>query len=423
LWPAYQKLQTLQAVIKSLHDAGIGTQRAQALYDQDARVFRDAASADRYRALAGVIDAQVIQMQADAATARPYVAKALLDQFQARIDLLRQFLPPGDATADRYQKQRDDDAARLAAARQLADYAALAGTISGQANAMASPLIRAKARYDYKQLDTLVHLPSVASRMMVNKSGYDGGQSYPIAYEYLDPSNGAGDVAGMLARARNDADYQAADFRATSLAANLRALLDNYDPATDEVDMRDDAARINAAHERPHPADLQLMRYYNVAAGKVIVISLREQVARFYEGGNMAAFTYVTTGRPGDTSIPGFWTAINRHAPDNPNRRSPVPIPGGFGDVFTAPDPAGTPGYYQPTPIHYDVAYNPNGYWLHDAYWRGKFGPETNLPHHDPMAFNGGSHGCVNMPYQTTVGVNMQWVYNWTPLGTPIIIY
>jgi hypothetical protein len=428
LWPAYQKLQTLQAIIKSVHDAGSNTQVAQRFYDQDLAIFHDASTpVNRYQELTSAIDAQIMQIQASAASVQPRILTILLEEFQARIDLLNLYGDAKDAAA--FQQQHDADAQQLAANHNFSDLLSLSQTVSKQNDALSSPLIRYKSRYDYKQLDTLVHQPSVAKRMMVNKSGYDGWRSYPIAYEYLDQSNGIGDAADMLSRARTDVDYQSADFRITSLEANLRAMLDNYDAATDEVDERDDNARINPVHERPHASDLQLMQYYGVMSGKVIVISLREQTARFYDNGQMQAFTYVTTGRPGETSIPGFWTAINHHAPNNPNRKSPTPVPPGFGDLFTAPSPKGTPGYYDPTPIHYDVAYHEFGYWLHDAYWRRNFGPETDLAHRDPNAFNGGSHGCVNLPYHTpvingrTVGVNMEWVYNWTPIGTPIIIY
>lgn len=351
LWPAYQKLQDLHMVIKTLQDAGVSTQLSQRLYDEDLQVFRTAASADRYQTLTGVIDAQLVQVQADEATTQPYVTKVLLDGFQARIDLLALYGATADAAT--YQKQHDDSATQLASASKLADYVTIAGNLVKQNGAMSSTLIRAKAQYDYKQLDALAHLPSVANHMMVNKSGYDGGASYPIAYEYLDPLNGVGDAADMLAHARSDEDFQAADFRSASLQANLRAMLDNYDPATDEVDVRNDGARLNPIHQQPHKADIQLMQYYNVANGKVIVISLREQTARFYNNGKLDAFTYVTTGRPGDTSIPGFWTAINHHSPQDPSPLSPIPIPPGFGDMFTSPNPTpGSVGYYEPTPIH-----------------------------------------------------------------------
>jgi hypothetical protein len=443
MWPAYQKLQDLQAIIKSLHDGGVSTQLAQQLYDEDLQVFRNAASADHYQALTGVIDAQIMQVQADAATAQPYVTKVLLDSFQARIDLLAQFgagfkshadlvrqygsTPP----AETYQKQHDDDATQLAAATQFTEYAKVAAAITSQSNSMSSPLIRARALYDYAQLDALVH--SVANRMILNKSGFDGGKSYPLAYEYmgenglLDNDMGIGPASDPNTPgkyARTDTQYQAADFRITSLQANLRAMLDNYDPATDEVQVVDPrvnpsgaTANLNPVHTQPHQSDLQLMQYYHVMSGKVIMISLREQVARYYDSGNMVAYSYVTTGDPQVTSVPGFWTAIRHWSPQNPSPTAPGP---GWGDLFTPP----IPGEYEPTPIHYDIAYHEFGFWLHDAYWRHQFGPETNLPHRDPGAFSGGSHGCVNIPYtDAAYGWTMVQVYNWTPLGTPIILY
>jgi hypothetical protein len=207
------------------------------------------------------------------------------------------------------------------------------------------------------------------------------------------------------------------------------------------VNALDDNARINPIHEKPHATDLQLMRYYSAMDGKVIMVSLREQVARFYDKGNMVGYTYVTTGDLDVPSVPGYWTAINRHSPDDPNTcerhantcprdvpgptGNPIPIPAGFGDVFTPPKP----GEYNPTPIHFDIAYHEGGFWLHDAYWRHQLGPETNLPHYDPNAFSGGSHGCINISYGPpsvggrSTGWNMEQVYTWTPLGTPIILY
>jgi hypothetical protein len=473
MWPAYQKLQELQSVIKALSAAGASTQLAQQLYDQDLQIFRDAASADRYDALTSVIDAQIVQVQANQATALPYLTKSQLDLFQASTQLLKQYYDgfksdsvllrqyqegntPGP---DTFLNQYDADKAQFAQASQTSDYTKLAATLTTQRGALSSPLIRAKAIYDYTQLVTLTN--SIKGRTMVNEqpdTRYQSGVAFKLAYEYLgedgvlDNDIGIGPASipesqtdaqghnrnpGPGRYAKTDAGYEEADFRITSVATNLRAMLDNYDPATDEVNAMDASVRINPVHEQAHKADLQLMQYYGVTSGKVIIVSLREQVARFYQGGNLQAYTYVTTGDPAVPSVPGFWTAINRHSPADPNTCSghpsscprdasgnPLPFDSSqFGDLFTSPEPPGSPGYYNPTPIHWDIAYHDFGFWLHDAYWRHQFGPETDLPHYDPNAFSGGSHGCVNIPLSTTYGVNMEWVFNWTPLGTPIIIY
>ncbi|HEX9069732.1 MAG TPA: hypothetical protein VF807_13250, partial [Ktedonobacterales bacterium] len=398
LWPAYQELQTLQAVIGKLSTLGVSTQAAQDFYDSDLQVFREAASAPRYQALTSLIDAQIIQVQATAAAAQPFITQLLLDSFQARISLLKQYVagfqgssplevalraqygsPP---TADSFQKQHDDDAAQLAKAAPTSDNSALAAAIVKHDSAMASPLIRAKALYDYKQFDTLVRSDAVWNRTIINKQPdprYHAGQAYPLAYEYigedglLDNDIGIGPASKPENYARTDSGFQSADFRITSLMTNLRAMLDNYDPATDEVNAMDDSARINPVHEKPHATDLQLMQYYNVTGGKVIIVSLREQVARFYDHGSMVSYTYVTTGDLDVPSVPGFWTAINRHSPDDPNNctvhsntcprdtsGNPIAVPAGYGDVFTPPKP----GEYNPTPIHYDIAYHEGGFWL-----------------------------------------------------------
>lgn len=88
--------------------------------------------------------------------------------------------------------------------------------------------------------------------------------------------------------------------------------------------------------------------------------------------------------------------------------------------VFKSPDPPGSPNYYLPTPIHYAVDYSYYGYALHDAWWRSWFGRYSNLPHYDPAAFNGGSHGCINFGYYNG---DAAYMWNFVQQGTPIIVY
>jgi hypothetical protein len=381
MWPAYQKLQDFQALIASLHSAGVASPLADSLYQQDLAVFRDAASADRYTTLQKAIDGQIMQLLADQTSTQPYVTAALLEGFQARIDLLRQF---GDGKdADSYQQQHDADAQQLAQASQLADYITVAQAITKQDNGMAFPLIKAKGKYDLNILQTLVDYAQ--TKTVTNPAD---GQQYAIAPEYADPNVGVGDAASDLRAARTLTQYQKADFKITSLTVGLREMLDNMNDPT--------------PNNQAHKSDLELMSYYHITSGRAVMVSLREQVARFYENGNLVYWSLVTTGRPELPSWPGYHTAFLRLSPT----------------IFTSPDPAGSPNYYQPTPIHYAVEYAENGYFLHDAWWRHEFGQYTNLPHRDPAAFNGGSHGCVNFPLE-----NMQWVYDFVALGTPIILY
>ena len=277
LWPAYQKLQDLKTVIKWLTDTGLDTQQAQQFYDQDLSVFRDAATAERYQSLTGVIDAQIVQSQADAATAQPYIAASLLKSLQARIDLLKQYVGGfqgnsaleaalrqqygNQPSPDTFQKQHDDAATKLAAAHQPSDYTAVATIVTQQNTAMTSLLIRSKALYDYKQFDTLVRSDAVWKRTIINKQTnprFNAGGAYPLAYEYmgedglLDNDIGIGPASKPESYARTDKGFQSADFRITSLMANLRAMLDNYDPATDEVNAMNDSMRASTPSMRSH---------------------------------------------------------------------------------------------------------------------------------------------------------------------------
>jgi len=61
------------------------------------------------------------------------------------------------------------------------------------------------------------------------------------------------------------------------------------------------------------------------------------------------------------------------------------------------------PGYYLPNVPHIMNFYG--GYSIHGTYWHNSFG--------QPM-----SHGCVNM--RTS---DAQWVYNWAPVGTLVVVH
>jgi len=192
---------------------------------------------------------------------------------------------------------------------------------------------------------------------------------------------GGAPVPPEVVRAGADADINV-------LITNLRAL---HDDSTDTT-----------PPWQAHQTDLGLMRQYQILSGKVVMVSLIEQTARFYENGVLVYWSYVTTGRQDLPTPPGLHYAMERDAHIE----------------FRSSAPKGSPDWYAPTPINYAVLFANYGFFLHDAWWRYQFGPGSNLPHWDPLAFNGGSHGCVNFPED-----NMLWVYNWTDVGTPVVVY
>jgi len=134
---------------------------------------------------------------------------------------------------------------------------------------------------------------------------------------------------------------------------------------------------------------------------KAITISLSEQVIRAYEHGKQVFWSYTTTGRPGLETDAGSFKVYWKVSPW----------------TMHSPWPKGSPYWYPDSKVNMVMWFN-GGDGIHDAYWRSRYGPGTNGPHYDPTGEDTGTHGCVNVPYQ-----NMVWLWNWTPTGTPVIVY
>jgi len=134
---------------------------------------------------------------------------------------------------------------------------------------------------------------------------------------------------------------------------------------------------------------------------KALAISLNEQVIRAYEHGQQVFWSYVTTGRPGLETDPGSFKVYWKVSPW----------------TMHSPWPKGSPFWYPDSKVKFVMWFN-GGDGIHDASWRSRYGPGTNGPHYDPTGEDTGTHGCVNVPYG-----NMVWLWNWTPTGTPVIVY
>lgn len=382
LGPAYKKLSEFQSIVTTLQTNGVSTSLANTWYQQDLQVFREAASAERYVALQEVIDGQILQMMADQSEALPYIVSSLLAQYQTYITTIKQ---SGQDTSA-YQKQYDQDAHALLAAHKLSEYLALVQTINQQTSATAVSYQRAIAYNDLQDLRQALTLQQQTKLNDPFDASYNG--VYGSAYEYADaPTNGIADVTNTFNQAQTVEDYQSVDTLIKDLRLCLRALHD---------DMSDHTAPGVA-----HQSDLFLLSKIS-HTDRVMMVSLYEQVARFYENGVVVGWTYVTTGRPELPSPPGVHTALYKVSPT----------------VFTSPEPKTSPFWYAPTPINYAVLYADYGFFVHDGWWRSEFGPGTNLPHIDPAAFDGGSHGCINLPL-----ADMRVWYPWLPVGATIIDY
>lgn len=398
--------------------------------DQDMTLFRAAASAKDYEVLNNLLTGQITQTQASNAALVPSVAANYLAGFQSdiqtlkdyqsntaaiknsfsRIQSLSSFPSLGisgystsapamkDFTKDiaNFEKQYNEDA-QLLANQSYGNYSKAVQQIQKHRDGMKFDLIYANTYLDIKTLVDLIAQGQARTTLNSQKTGDN--KKYPDAYEYVYRGTGIGDVinptptkifgTGRLFYASTTQDYEYIDIELQMFIHNIKAMMTNLDDKT--------------PYNQVHQTDTDLMQYYGIMRGKVMVVSLREQAARFYVDGKLVKATYLTTGAPDLPSAPG----INCTSGAQTNQ------------LMVSPDPPGSPDYYQPTPVKFGIYYHNYGLEIHDAWWRNEFGPLTNLPHYDPAAFNGGSHGCINLPKET-----MPWVFNFVNYGhIPVVVY
>lgn len=365
---AHDRLNEFSQTVAGMRHAGLPVALEAAELQHAQASFAQGTTAPDFTRLTAILDAQSVGLVTDQVQAIPYLGGALLDDLQSRIALAQGY---GTNVAT-FQRALTTDRQTLTRAQTLVDYLNFRAQVDGQAQKLSILLVRGQTQADLAQLHALLTYCQ---------------QHGIMDYEYVADSGLQGAEQDFAASA-TVAQYQYVDGEATMLLANLRAMITNLGDATPAG--------------QAHGTDLDLARAYGVAQGKVIVVSLREQVLRAYNNGQLVYWTYITSGRPELPSPPGFWHVLARQSPT----------------VFTSGEPQNSPFWYAPTLVHYALLFHAGGFYIHDAWWRIHFGPGSNLPHYDPQAFNGGSHGCVNVPLQ-----QMGLLYQWATLGTPVIVY
>jgi hypothetical protein len=399
--------------------------------NQDLTLFRAASSSNDYVTLNQLLDGQIAQVQATNATLVPATAASYLAGFKADIQTIQDYTTNAQAIKDSFgrihalstfsslgitgwdahapamkdmskdlttfQSEYDQDT-QLLASQTFGDYSKAVQQIQKHRSGMAFDVTYAKTYLDIKNLVDLIAQGQARTTLNNQKTGDN--KKYPDAYEYIYRGTGIGDVinptstkifgTGRLFSAKTLADYRYLDTELQMFIHNLSAMLTNLDDKT--------------PYNQPHQTDADLMQYYGIMRGNVMIVSLREQVARFYTDGKFVKAIYLTTGAPDLPSAPGINCAS--HAVQ--------------GQLMVSPDPPGSPDYYTPTPVKFGIYYHNYGLEIHDAWWRNQFGPLTNLPHYDPAAFNGGSHGCINISKE-----DMPWIFfNFVNYkNIPVVVY
>lgn len=120
---------------------------------------------------------------------------------------------------------------------------------------------------------------------------------------------------------------------------------------------------------------------------KRIEVDVSEQRLTYYEGSTVMGSFLVST------AAAGYWTPRGTFAVQ---AKKPSVLYRGY-------NPDGSISYDYPN-TKWNLQIIPR-YYIHGAYWHNAFGTPR-------------SHGCVNVAY-----ANMEGLYNWADMGTPIIIY
>ncbi len=132
---------------------------------------------------------------------------------------------------------------------------------------------------------------------------------------------------------------------------------------------------------------------------KRIVISLSKQQLWAFDGSHYVMSSLVTTGNPALPTPTGAFPILAAYSPF----------------TFVSPWPPGSQYYYAPSYTNYALLFDNRGYYVHDAPWRGHFGPGSNATTGTPGQNYTGSHGCVNLPLTM-----MQPLFQWATIGTVV---
>lgn len=384
--PAYNALSSLQQVIQQLKASHLDTTALGQQVQDDLTSFRNASGPDEYSNLIDLVNTQLQETTVYSTQAIPYVGAIKIQQLRNNVNLLKQY----GVNTSTFQQKLIADQQGLSNAKSISDYLKVSAQIDNDTNAIQFPLTQGQANYLLKKFHAEVWSWGNGHQY---HDPYDGG-AYHLDYEYDQQGIGS-DADAAVQSAQTLDDYQSAIDLINSDFIDLHAMEADYNDKT--------------AWDRSHSTDVSLMQHYGVFgpnSGAVLVVSLIEQTLRFYNNGKLVRAFLVVTGQYLRPSPPGFWSIILREHPTE----------------FKSTEPPGSAFWYPPTPIQYAMEYHAGGYFFHDSWWRGVYGPGTNFPHSDPSGtttFNGnGSHGCINMDPN-----DVAWLYSQIPWGTPVIVY
>jgi len=379
----YDKYTSLQNALQQIQKSNLDTTAFDEQAQNDLQLFRKAKNSSDFSSLSQQLDAQMQGLTTLTTQAIPYVGAAKLQSFSDIIEQMKK----AAIDVQPYQQRFDADKTALNSATSLNDYMTFSAQVDKDIEATRIPLLQGQATQLLQHFHQMVKDWGDTHQWL---DPYDG-KSYRLGYEYDQQGIGS-DADAFLQAAQTPDDYQAVIDLANHDIYNLQQM---------EADSQD-----TTPWDQVHATDTNLLQYYKVTTGQVIVVSLAEQALRLYQDGHLVKAFLITSGQYEKPSLPGFWGIIDRESPTK----------------FVSSAPKGSAFWYPDTKINYAMGYHSDGYFLHDSWWRVDYGPHTNFPHHDSGgddSFAGtGSHGCINMQKD-----DAGWLYNNTSYNTSVIIY
>ena len=383
--PANDALLSFQKVIKQLQSSNIDVTGFNQEEQSDQQSFGLASKPLDFTKLTDIINTQLNETTTVSTVAIPYVGQIKLNQFSTDIQLIKQY---DGANVSKYQQRLQLDQQSLTNAKTVSDFLHVSAQIDADINSIQFPLTQAQASYLLQQFHQEV---TTWGKSHQYHDKYNG-QDYPLDYEYDEQGIGAdADVAVQYAQTLDD--YNSAIDLINNDMLNLQMMEQDYSDQT--------------VYNKPHAEDATLMNHYGIAnASEVLVVSLVEQVLRYYENGKLVRSFYITSGQFDKPSVPGYWQIVLRQSPTK----------------FTSSEPKGSAFWYPDTKINFAMEYHSGGYFFHDSWWRVNYGVGSNFPHYDTggdESFAGnGSHGCINMAEN-----DIAWLYPNSTYNAQVILY
>jgi lipoprotein-anchoring transpeptidase ErfK/SrfK len=279
-------------------------------------------------------------------------------------------------------QQRLDTVARAqGAAHTLKDYRAADLQVHSVAQDAAA--IYAQVQQENQQIQT-------AAQQLVSQNGGNVAAIQAAGNQAVANANNDGSVIAYLSK---EIQFKDADkvTRMTSRLGKYAGLIGSAD--VNQAAQGTAAAQMYSSQIRQALVD--------GLPAKSVIVSFQDQHVWAFEGSKVVMDNPVTTGIRGVSDFGTDFGPMKVLHKDHPWK-------------FQSPWPKGSPHWYPDTVVQWTAFFTSTGEAFHDASWQ----PDSTLGPGSQYTQGLQSHGCIHLPADKA-----EWMYNWTDVGTPVIVY